>query len=207
MPRPKPWAKSRESLGGAPSLAIPRSRLSLCDGRSTRKMRVGKVPARRTTARSALASVATATFALSKLFQTSTAMKPTSRAKRMPNGGSIPGESALKARARSFTRELGHYPISTSGKEINGRKDNDGHPQHRKIEQPVAHLATFMKARQSFQRAEVEQNSAWLSVPNRGAAFVARGLSGHAQSLSDVGKLLSRHRLLAHPQCRGRHPQ
>jgi hypothetical protein len=25
-------------------------------------------------------------------------------------------------------------------------------------------------------------------VPNRGAAFVTRGLSGHAQSLSDVGK-------------------
>ena len=53
-----------------------------------------------------LASDATAPFALSKLFQTSTAMKPTSSAKRMPNGGNIPGEIALKARARSFTASL-----------------------------------------------------------------------------------------------------
>src|SRR5262245_31318511 len=58
------------------------------------------------TARSALASVATAAFALSKLFQTSTAMKPTNSAKRMPRGGNMPGETALKARAHSVSVSL-----------------------------------------------------------------------------------------------------
>ena len=66
----------------------------------------GNVPARRTTARRALASEVTAAFALSKLPQTSTAIKPTNRAKRMPSGDSIPAETAFKARARSFTASV-----------------------------------------------------------------------------------------------------
>jgi hypothetical protein len=39
-----------------------------------------------------------AAFALSKLLQTSTAMKPTNSANRMPNGGKMPGDTALNAR-------------------------------------------------------------------------------------------------------------
>src|SRR5262245_39481772 len=47
-----------------------------------------------------------AAFALSKLFQTSTAMKPTNNAKRMPSGGNMPGDTALKARAHSVSASL-----------------------------------------------------------------------------------------------------
>src|SRR5262249_8654584 len=47
----------------------------------------------------ALASVATASLALSKSFQTWTATKPMSRPKMIPSGGNIPGENALNARA------------------------------------------------------------------------------------------------------------
>src|SRR6476469_5874827 len=66
----------------------------------------GKLPASRTTARSALASVATAVFALSKVFQTSTAMHPTNSAKRTPSTGNKPGDTALKARAHSVSASL-----------------------------------------------------------------------------------------------------
>ena len=45
----------------------------------------------------------------------------------------------MRARARVIHREGDHNPIDAGGKEISGRKDNDGHPHHRKIEQPVAH--------------------------------------------------------------------
>jgi hypothetical protein len=99
----------------------------------------GKVAARSTTARRALASEATAAFALSKLPQTSTAMKPTNRANRMPNGGSNSGRDRLEGPRSVVHRECNHNPIDAGGKEITGRKDNNGHPQHRKIEQPVAH--------------------------------------------------------------------
>src|SRR5262245_57182243 len=73
------------------------------------------------------------------LFQTSTAMKPTSRAKSMPSGGNIPGESALKGPRSIIDRKPCHYPIHTGGKQINARKNKDGHPYDGKIEQPVAH--------------------------------------------------------------------
>src|SRR4029078_9889988 len=63
----------------------------------------GKLRASKTTARSALASVATAVFALSKVFQTSTAMNPTNSAKETPATGNKPGDTALKARAHSVS--------------------------------------------------------------------------------------------------------
>ena len=66
----------------------------------------GKLRASRTTARSALASVATAVLALSNVLRTSTAMKPTNKAKRTPSTGNKPGDTALKARAHSVSASL-----------------------------------------------------------------------------------------------------
>jgi hypothetical protein len=55
----------------------------------------------------AMASVATAPFALSKLFQTSTAVKPTNKAKKMPNVGGIP---RLEGLCSTVHREADHNP-------------------------------------------------------------------------------------------------
>ena len=87
----------------------------------------------------ALVSVATASLALSKSFQTCAATKPTSRPKITPSGDSIPGENALNVRARSPTREPNHHQIDADSDDVGSSKDNQGHPRYWKIEQPVAH--------------------------------------------------------------------
>ena len=62
--------------------------------------------------------------------------------------------AAFRAIARSIIHcKAGDDQINNRGKEISGRKDNDGDPQDRKIEQPVAHLATMSG------RCEVERNA------------------------------------------------
>src|SRR6476659_3370196 len=76
------------------------------EGANPRPLLGGRSSASRLTVRRALASLATATFAFSKSLHTCAAMKPTSRPKMMPSGGSMPGERALKAFARSPTASL-----------------------------------------------------------------------------------------------------
>ena len=49
------------------------------------------------------------------------------------------GRDRLEGPRSIVHRQSGHYPINTGGKEMSGGNDDDGHPQHRKIEQPVAH--------------------------------------------------------------------
>src|SRR3974390_2992698 len=76
----------------------------------TRLLFLGESPGKRHDSQrrhEAMASVATAPFAPWKLFQTSTAMKPTNKAKKMPNVGSIP---RLEGLCSTVHREADHNP-------------------------------------------------------------------------------------------------
>ncbi len=57
----------------------------------------------------------------------------------MPSGGSIPGESALKARHPGIDRKSDHNEIDGGGDKKDGGKHEDRHPGEGVIEQPVAH--------------------------------------------------------------------
>ena len=76
-------------------------------------------------------------------------MNPTNSAKRTPSTGNKPGDTALKARAHSVSASVVNQ-IHSANDERSGHKDNQGHPKHREIEEPVSHLNFLLSgARQS----------------------------------------------------------
>ena len=82
-------------------------------------------------------------------------MKPTNNPKMMPSGGSIPGESALKAHATYVYGEAHDDPMDEGGEKISADKDNGRHPHHRKVEQPVAHRQSPGSVRVSCELSRV----------------------------------------------------
>jgi hypothetical protein len=59
----------------------------------------------------------------------------------MARGGSMPGEIALKARARSPTASAVISRVEGRSEEVDGPQNHDSHPQDGKAEQPVAHVS------------------------------------------------------------------
>ena len=62
------------------------------------------------------------------------------------------GRDCLKGPGSIVNRELGHYPTNSGGKEISGRKHNDRHPQHRKIESLIVDPAASSFAEDANRR-------------------------------------------------------
>jgi hypothetical protein len=71
----------------------------------------------------------------------------------MPSGGSMPGESALKARPSRIDREADHDEIDGGGDKKDGDKYQKRHRRKRQIEQPVAHAVRVWITADWFARA------------------------------------------------------
>src|ERR1700730_7455372 len=103
----------------------------------------GKLEARTTTALSAVASRSTASLARSLSFQTWTAVNATKRPTSITSGGSIPGETALNARA--LPRREGHdNRVNCYRDEVGDAEDHHCHPSDREVMQPIAHVVPLV---------------------------------------------------------------
>src|SRR5215207_1952188 len=93
----------------------------------------GRVPASRTRARSALASVVTATFAF-KITPDLYGDETDQQGEKDAQWREHSGRDRLEGPCSIIYREAGHTPVNAGGEEISGREDDNGHPRHRKVE-------------------------------------------------------------------------